>query len=316
MSQKLKIGISACLLGKKVRYDGGSFQPALINEVFPAYFDFVSFCPEVEIGMSIPRETIRLIKTEDSVRLIAPKSGIDHTASMESYAKEKVQAMENMGCSGFILKKDSPSCGMERVKIYEAHQRSRRNGVGLFARQLQETFPLIPVEDDGRLNDIRLREHWIERVFAVHRLNRFIEEQPNLGQLMEFHASSKMQLMVHHPQKYRLLGKKLASVEKHELPEFYPQYKTAFMDIMKTKPSIVKHVDVIYHLMGFFKKNISPGDKEELIQVIEQFRKGQVPLVVPLTLLNHHLKNFPTPWMVNQTYLNPFPGELMLRSHL
>ena len=316
MSKRIKIGISACLMGQKVRYDGGSFQPKLIHSVLPDYMDFVPFCPEVEIGMSVPRETVRLVTTETGIKLKAPKSGTDYTNQMNAYSIEKTNALSKLEISGYILKKGSPTCGMERVRVYNSRGIPEKSGNGLFASQLKKAFPNIPIEEDGRLNDIHLREHWIERVFAYDRLRTFLSLKPAVGKLMEFHTQSKMQLMAHHPEKYRLLGRKIALLQKDDLHQFYASYLTSFMQIMSVKPTIAKHTDVIYHLVGFFKKKITASDKKEILNLIEQFRNQIVPIVVPLTLLKHFLQKYPVKWMQEQTYLNPYPTDLSLRSHI
>jgi uncharacterized protein YbgA (DUF1722 family)/uncharacterized protein YbbK (DUF523 family) len=313
---KIKIGISACLLGQEVRFDGGSLKPALINKKFAEYFSYVPFCPEVGIGMGVPRESIRLEKKQDKIVLIAPKSGTDYTDKMIDYSEKKVEALSQMNLCGVILKKDSPTCGMERVKVYDPNKIPDKAGVGIFARILMDRFPLIPVEEEGRLNDIRLREHFVERVFAIDRIKRFIITLPDPGKLMVFHARHKMQLMVHHPQKYRLLGSKVAAVREMDKEKFLHEYQESYMEIMQHMPTIKKHTDVLYHLLGFFKNKITPEDKQEFIELVEQYRLGQIPIIVPLTMINHYLKKYPVDWLASQTYLEPYPRELMLRSYL
>jgi uncharacterized protein YbgA (DUF1722 family)/uncharacterized protein YbbK (DUF523 family) len=313
---KIKIGISSCLIGKNVRFDGGSLKPELINKVFPKYFNYTSFCPEVEIGMSIPRETIRLQKENDRIHLVAPKSGNDYTDEMTSYSKNKVQSLSQSNICGFILKKDSPSCGMERVKIYDPNKVPTKTGVGIFAQELKACFPLLPIEEEGRLNDIRLQEHFVERVFTLDRLKKFLITLPGPGKLMSFHANHKMQLMVHHPEKYRQLGSKVAGVRKEDMENFLKEYQQKFLEIMQKKPTIKQHIDVLYHLLGFFKTHISAEEKKEFIDLVEQYRNGQIPIIVPLTMIKHYLKKYPIDWLGSQTYLDPYPPELKLRSYL
>lgn len=316
MTEKIKIGISGCLTGMKVRFDGQGLRPQLINELFSEFFDYVTFCPEVEMGMSIPRETIRLEKQEEEVRLVAPKSNTDHTDGMKTFADNKVAALAELDISGYIVKRGSPSCGFERIKIYNKDKIPAMNGVGMFTEKLIERFPLLPIEDEGRLNDIRLREHWVERVYAYERLKAFLRLKPSRGDIVKFHTNSKMQLMAHHPVKYRQLGKDVAEQHKQVTDEFLVHYENSYMEIMKHQASVKKHADVLYHLMGFFKKDIDSSEKQELVEVIEKYRTGMIPLVTPLTLINHYIKKYPVQWVCDQTYLTPYPEELLLRSYM
>lgn len=313
---KINIGISACLIGQKVRYNGDGLRPALINDQFARYFHYVPFCPEVGIGMGVPRETIRLEKKDGHIRLRASKSGNDYTEQMLEYARQKVEELAGLPISGYLLKKDSPTCGMERVKIYDPNGIPDKSGAGLFANALMERFPLIPVEEEGRLNDIRLREWFIERVFAVRRLQNFLADTPTLGKLMQFHTVHKMQLMAHHPQKYRALGHSLAKTSKAELTAFLAEYADAFLEIMATPASVKKLTDVLYHLFGYFKRAISPAEKQEFVRLLEQYRKKMIPMVVPITMLRHYLQKYPQEWLQDQVFMDPFPEELLLRSHL
>lgn len=314
-TSKINIGISACLVGQKVRYNGDGLKPTLINEQFTKYFGYVPFCPEVDIGMTIPREAVRLEKKDGNIRLWASKSETDYTEKMLDYSHKKVQELARLNISGYILKKDSPTCGMERVKIYDHNGVPAKSGVGLFAKILKERFPLVPIEEEGRLNDMRLRERFVERVFAFRRLQDFLTDNPTLGKLMQFHTAHKMLLMAHHPQKYRALGHALANARKENLSVYLLEYSNAFMEIMSGHTSLKKQTDVLFHLFGFFKKEISSAEKEEFLELVKQYKNKMIPMIVPITMLRHYLKKYPVDWLKAQVYFDPYPEALLLRSY-
>lgn len=313
---KINIGISACLVGHEVRYNGGSLKPPMINDHFAQYFNYVTFCPEVGIGMGVPRETIRLVSEKGNIRLKSSTGENDYTDAMQEYSKQKVDELSKLNIYGYILKKDSPTCGMERVKIYHNNNMPEKNGIGMFAQVLLDRFPMVPVEEEGRLKDIRLRESFVERVFAFKRLKDFIGDSPTVGKLMSFHTAHKMQLMAHNPEKFRKLGRKVALVKKDQLNNFLIEYATDFMDTLNTRASLKKQTDVLYHLLGYFKKEITSEEKQEFIKLVEQYKKQMIPFIVPLTMLRHYLKKYPDDWLQSQIYLDPYPEELMLRSYL
>lgn len=311
---RIKVGISSCLLGMKVRFDGGHKHDRYLTETLGRYFEWVAVCPEVEIGMSTPRENIRLVGEAADPRLIAPKSGSDYTERMKAYAEQQVAALAREELHGYILKKDSPSCGMERVRVYDHNSVPQRSGIGIYARKLLETYPLLPVEEEGRLNDHRLRENFIERVFAHYRIRQFIKNNPRPGALVAFHTAHKLTLMSHSVKHYQELGRLVAESGKGDFAEKLSAYFALFMEALKLKATTRKHTNVLHHILGYFKKAIDSRDKQEILDLIEQYRTGYLPLIVPITLLKHHLNRNPIPWMSSQTYLNPYPGELMLRN--
>ncbi len=313
-NSELKIGVSSCLLGNEVRFDGGHKHDRYITGTLSNYITFVPVCPEVECGLSIPREAMRLTGDPEKPTLITNKTGIDHTERMINWAKKKVVQLEQESLCGFIFKNRSPSSGMERVKVYDKNNVPRSIGVGLFARAFMDHFPLLPVEEEGRLHDILLRENFIESIF-VYRRWRDVVASPSAGGLVDFHSRHKLLLMAHSEKHCRMMGKMIAQAGKVDHNELIGQYQESLMAAMRLKPTIKKHVNVLMHMMGYFKKLISADEKQELLSVINQFHECIVPLIVPITLLNHYIRKFNEPYLNKQYYLNPHPLELKLRNH-
>lgn len=313
---KISVGISTCLLGENVRFDGGHKHDPFLTETLGQFFQWVQVCPEVEIGLGTPRESMRLIGTPESPRLVAPRSGKDHTETMRQFAAGRVEKLAANDIHGYVLKKDSPSCGMLRVRVYGDSGMAVRTGRGLFADALLRRFPLLPVEEEGRLQDPMLRENYIERVFAHYRWTQFVASRPRAGDVVEFHARQKLALMAHSPKHYRLLGQLVAGAGRTVMNELLPTYGVAFMQCLAVHATAKKHANVLQHLLGYLKKELDAADKAELVRHVEDYRIGLVPLIVPLTLLAHHFRRHPVPWIAQQTYLNPYPTELMLRNHV
>jgi uncharacterized protein YbgA (DUF1722 family)/uncharacterized protein YbbK (DUF523 family) len=312
----IRLGISSCLLGEKVRFDGGHKRDAFLVDTLGAFVEWVPVCPEVEVGMGTPRETLRLVGTPEAPRLIALRSQIDHTAAMQRYAARRLQELARLDLHGYVLKKNSPSCGMERVRVYGNGGAPRRRGRGVFAAALLERFPLLPVEEEGRLSDMRLRENFIERVFAYYRWQQLLSLEPAPRDLVRFHTQHKLTLMAHSQKHYRELGRLTAQAGVMPMPELMERYGTTLMEGLKVKATVKKHANVLYHLLGYLKQYIDGSDREEAVGCIESYRQQLVPLVVPLTLLKHHLRRHAVPWVLEQTYLQPYPAELMLRNHV
>ncbi len=313
---KIRLGISTCLLGKNVRYDGGHKHDPFLTETLGKFFEWVPVCPEVEMGMGIPRESSRLVGSPESPRLIAQRSGTDYTDAMQRFAAERVDKLAASDIHGYVLKKNSPSCGMLRVRVYSDSGMPARNGRGLFADRLLRELPLLPVEEEGRLHDPVLRENFIERVFAHDRWTQFAASRPRARDLVEFHARQKLSLMAHSPQHYRQLGSLVAKAGRTPMNELLESYGPAFMQCLSVHATARKHANVLQHLLGYLKKDLDAADKTELVRHIEDYRIGLVPLIVPLTLLIHHFRRHPVAWVSEQTYLNPYPAELMLRNHV
>ncbi len=312
----IKVGISSCLLGQKVRFDAGHKHDRYITDVLGPFFAFVPVCPELEVGMGVPRESVRLEGTTESPRMVGNKSGADWTDRMNRYAAGRVRRRDLSGLSGYILKKDSPSCGMERVRVYNESGMPDRAGVGLFAAALLRQFPLLPVEEEGRLHDARLRDNFIVRVFAYDRLRNLFQKSYTRGRLVDFHTRHKYLLMAHSPKHYKLLGQLVADV-KHRTPsEMREEYSRLFMEGLAVKTTPKKNANVLQHLLGYLKKQLGPREKQDIVGVIDDYRNELVPLIVPITLLRHYIEKYEIDYVRDQVYLHPHPKELMLRNHV
>ncbi len=317
MTAKIKLGISACLLGEKVRFDGSHQWDRFITGTLGKYVDFVPVCPEVECGFGVPREPMRLAGNPDNPRLITVRTGVDHTDRMINWAKKRVRELEAEELCGFIFKSDSPSNGLERVKVYNAQGVPVKKGVGIFARLFMEHFPLLPVEDEGRLHDLNLRENFIQRLFAFKRWREVASRKNGaLAHLITFHTRHKLLILSHSPQHYRVLGNLVARAKEIPIKELYSQYQTLLMEALRLKTTPKKNTNVLYHLMGFFKKDLSADEKQELLDIIDSYHQGLLPLIVPITLINHYVRKYRQPYLKDQYYLNPHPLDLQLRNHV
>ena len=311
---KITIGVSSCLLGNKVRFDGGHKHDRYITGTLGTFFEFMPVCPEFECGLPVPRESMRLVGDPGDPLLLTSRTGVDHTARMKDWARSRVEGLADNDLCGFIFKSKSPSSGMERVKVYGKNNMPRAVGVGLFARVFKERFPLIPVEEEGRLHDMVLRENFIESVF-VYRRWRSVASDFNLDKLVHFHTDHKMLLRSHSEKHYRELGRIVAKAGNLNSDELLTIYQETLMGAMRLKPTIKKHVNVLQHMMGYFKKQISSDEKQELLEVIESYRQHHVPLIVPVTLMNHYVRKYDDGYLEKQYYLKPHPTELKLRNH-
>jgi uncharacterized protein YbgA (DUF1722 family)/uncharacterized protein YbbK (DUF523 family) len=312
----IRIGISTCLLGEPVRYDGGHKHDRFITGTLAAYFDWVPVCPEVDIDLGIPRPTIRLERHNEDIRLVMPDRDVDLTDKMRSYAKARVRALEKDELSGYLLKKNSPSCGMERVRVYGPKGAPSKTGVGRFAEELMRRFPNLPVEEEGRLHDPRLRENWIERVFVYHRLRNLWSGRWTVGELVKFHTAHKFLLMAHSPKVYQELGRLVARAKQVPRAELREQYEGQLMDGLKKIATTRRNANVLQHILGFFKRDLDQASRHELLEKIADYHEGFVPLVVPLTLVNHYVRLLGVDYLNDQVYLHPHPKELALRNHV
>jgi uncharacterized protein YbgA (DUF1722 family)/uncharacterized protein YbbK (DUF523 family) len=312
----IRIGISSCLLGEQVRYDGGHKRDNFLVNVFGSYVEWVPVCPEVEIGLGVPRETIRLERKSGLVHLVAPKTQTDHTKTMRTWARSRLKELAREDLSGYVLKSKSPSCGMERVPIYGSKGMPEKKGRGLFAEELIERFGNLPVEEEGRLNDPVLRENFIERVFAYHRLRNAFDGRWRPRQAVGFHTAHKFLLMAHSPKHYRSLGRLVAGVKSAPAKEFRDQYENEFMEAMRLHATAGKHANVLEHMLGYLSDFLEAEARKELLDVIADYRRRLVPLVVPLTLIRHYVRMHKVAYLEGQVYLEPHPKELMLRNHV
>jgi uncharacterized protein YbgA (DUF1722 family)/uncharacterized protein YbbK (DUF523 family) len=316
MNEKIRLGISSCLLGNKVRYDGGHKLDRFLTDTLGPWVEYVPVCPEVECGMPVPRESMRLEGNPECARLITTRTKIDKTEQMLTWAGKRIVELEKENLSGFIFKSGSPSSGMERVKVYDGKGMPSRKGTGLFARAFMEHFPLLPVEDDGRLNDPALRENFIERVFALSRWRKILSGRKNRGGLVEFHTRHKLLILSHSTKYYGDMGKLVAHSKEMSIKELFAQYEESLLQALKLIATTKKNTNVLMHMAGYFKKQLTSDEKRELLETIDLYREGLTPLVVPLTLVNHYVRKYDQPYLRQQYYLNPHPAELKLRTQV
>lgn len=313
--QKINIAISKCLLGEKVRYDGQHKHDRYITGTMEKFFNWVGVCPEADCGMSIPREAMRLVGTPDNHRLMTINSKTDLTPQMLKWAKPKLAELAKVNLCGYIFKAKSPSSGMARIKIYNDKGNVAGYGSGIFAGMFMERFPLVPVIDEGRLHDPDLRENFIERVFVYSRWQKLVESGFDPANLQEFHANHKLLMMAHSPAKLKALGGFVAAINKRSKQQAYTEYFERVTEILKMIPTIKKHTNVLQHIMGYFKNDLSTFEKQELVNLIEHYREGYMPRIVPLTLLCHYTKKYDKAYLKGQYYLEPSPMELLLQNH-
>jgi uncharacterized protein YbgA (DUF1722 family)/uncharacterized protein YbbK (DUF523 family) len=312
----LRIGVSACLLGEPVRFDGGHKRDFFLVDALGRFVDWVPVCPELESGLGVPRESMRLVGTTGEIRLVTVRTAQDHTDTVTRYALRRIEQIAEEGLSGFVLKRDSPTCGMERVRVYNRIGVPTRNGRGLFAAALTERFPTLPVEEEGRLTDPRLRENFIECIFAYRDLSRLFTGRWTIGDLVRFHTARKLTLLAHVPTAYQRLGRLVAGGNALARSALRAQYSTVFMKALRTVATPRRHGNVLQHMLGYFKDTLDQGDRDELLTLIRRYAAGEVPLVVPLTLFAHHIRRHDVSYLAGQNYLSPHPAELMLRNHV
>lgn len=306
--KKIPVGISSCLLGQNVRFDGGHKLDPYITGTLSEYFEFHPFCPEVEIGLGTPRPAIHLVRIDNAIHCVGIKDPeLDVTERLRNRATHQKDLHADL--CGYILKKDSPSCGMERVKVYAGSQ-PHKDGVGIYAQEVMRNNPLLPVEEEGRLGDPGLRENFIQRVYVLYRWKLMLAEGLTISSLTHFHARHKLIIMSYDD--YRDLGQLLAGLNKANLAPVAEQYISQLMITLKKTATRKNHVNVLQHIQGYLKKALSADDKAELCEVIERYRNGYVPLIVPLTLLKHHFRKAPDPYIEESYYMSPYPQELQL----
>ncbi len=317
IDSRIRLGISACLLGERVRFDGGHKRDAFLVETLGRFVEWVPVCPEVESGMAAPREPMRLVRLDGrTLHLRVTMSGEDLTRTMNRYTRRRIDELAGEGLCGFILKKNSPTCGLERVKTYSATGQLAKPGRGLFAAAIASRFPLLPVEEEVRHNDPRLRENFVERVFAYQRLRTLFASRWTLGDVVRFQTIHKLTLMARQPQAYQRLGRLVGNGKTMPRSDFRDSYSSAFMAALTIVATPRRHANVLQHMLGYLKKTLDRESRAELLALIEGYAREQVPLVVPLTLFAHHIRRCGVTYLADQTYMQPHPSELMLRNHV
>ncbi|GAB4227414.1 MAG: DUF523 and DUF1722 domain-containing protein [Deltaproteobacteria bacterium] len=312
----VRILISACLLGEKVRYDGGHKRDAFLSDTLGRFVEYVPVCPEVECGLPVPREAMRLVGDPASPRLLGARSGDDHTERMARWATRKMEELAPLDLCGYICKKGSPSSGMERVKVYGPSGVPSRAGSGMFTKAFMDRFPLVPVEEEGRLQDPVLREMFVERVFTMRRFRNLVASGRTRGGLVAFHTGHKLLLLSHGRPRYEELGRLVARAKELPAGELYERYQELLAAALGQKATTAKCADVLLHMAGHLKRVLDGDERRELLDLVERYRKRLVPLVVPLTLLRHHVRKHRIQYLERQVFLDPHPVELMLRNHV
>ena len=314
--EKIKVGISSCLLGENVRYDGGHKLDRFLKDTWGKYVEYVSICPEIECGLGVPREAMHLEGNIASPRLMTTCARQDMTKRIVDWARKRVTQLEKRALCGFIFKSNSFSCGIALIKIYNENTMPVKKGMGIFAGIFMVHFPLLPVEDERRLNNPVLRENFVERIFALKLWREVLKKKENRGNLLDFHARHKLLILAHSPRHYQMMEKLVAGQENIPLPELIRQYQVLLLESLELKTTPKKNTNVLQHMMGYFKKQLSISEKKELLEVINHYQKGYLPLVVPVTLINHYVRKYGQPYLGEQVYLNPHPLELQLRNRV
>ena len=312
----MKIGVSSCLLGTPCRYDGAGSKSNFVVEELSKYFKLISYCPEA-IAFGTPRESIRLVDVEGETRVISNKEHKDVTKELNDISQTlALEAFDDNLC-GFVFKAKSPSCGIERVKLYENNSNMcEKKAVGLFAKAVIKKQPLLPIEEDGRLNDPWLKENFLMQIFAFSDLKKFLDKTPDFKALVEFHTSYKYLIYAKGQESYKKLGAIVANHNKKPLEKVLEEYKIAFLLAIGEKGNINKTYNVLLHIFGYFKKLINKDEKEHILTACEEYKQGIIPLIAVVKLLNLYVKRFDDKYLKVQKFLNPYPKELALRSDL
>jgi uncharacterized protein YbgA (DUF1722 family)/uncharacterized protein YbbK (DUF523 family) len=314
--EKIKLGISACLMGQNVRYDGGHTHDPFLTQTLGQYVDYLPICPEVECGLPVPREAMRLVGDPSNPALVTNKTGINITEQMKEWGRNRLDALKNVNLCGFIFKSKSPSSGMERVKVYGENGIPANVGIGIWARMFMDRFPLLPVEEEDRLHDPMLRENFIQRIFVFKHFQEIRSKGISRGNLVDFHTRHKLLIMAHSPAHYRAIGKFVADSHHHTPEALFDGYAALLNTAMSIRSTTAKNINVLMHIMGYFKKQLSGDEKQEILEIIDQFKNHHAPLIVPITLMNHYVRKYQEPYLKTQVYLTPHPSELGLRNHV
>jgi uncharacterized protein YbgA (DUF1722 family)/uncharacterized protein YbbK (DUF523 family) len=315
LSEKPRIGVSACLLGHTVRYDGSHRRSPFLTASLAQFVEWAPICPELQAGMGVPREPVRLIGTQSNPRMIGQHSATDWTTPMTDVAARFVEGTQKSPLCGFVFKKDSPSCGMERVRLYHGIGAPSKTGGGLFARALMQALPLLPAEEEGRLEDPELRENFIERVFALHRWQKLCAARKSIGLLVRFHTRHKFLLLAHSEPHYRRLGQLVASARQTSARHTYDSYEEIFMGALAVSATTKKHANVLAHMSGYISDTLDDEERRGLVALIGDYRLGLVPLIAPVTLVRHYIDKYRIGYLQSQIYFEPYPSELMRHNY-
>ncbi len=314
--EKLRLGVSSCLLGDRVRYDGGHKYESWIVDTLGPYADFVSLCPESESGLPIPRETIDLMGSKDDYRVLTTNSRVDHSQRLQDWSLAAIKKLKEARLCGFILKSESPSCGMGLLKIYSLQgELLSETGVGIFARELMRAFPLLPIEEEVNLQDAALRENFIDRIFVMQRWWQLLDGPGKVGDMIRFHSNHKYLIMAHSPQHYHQMGKLVADIKSYDAQEFQNQYLKLLMTACAHQASAGNHQNVLLHILGYFKDDLAPSQKQEMLTLIDQYKDGAIPLTAPIALITHYVRKYNKGYLADQVYLNPHLMKLKICTH-
>lgn len=316
MEKTIRLGISACLLGSKVRFDGGHKWDRFITETLGQCVEYRPVCPEVECGLGVPREPLRLAGYHGFPRLMTAHTGQEHTKRMARWVRKRVVGLAKEDLWGFIFKARSPSCGVKRIRVFNEEGALTKNGVGIFARAFMEHFPLCPVEDEDRLHDPAIRENFIERIFVCKRWREILAQKMSQGNLVDFHTRHRLVILAHSPKHHSMMYKLVSRAQGLPLKEVYLQYQKLLMEAVRLKATLRKNAKVLQHIVGCLKKQLSPDERKELLEAIDSYRQGCATLIVPITLLDHYARKYNLSYLKEQRYLRPHPIELQLRNHV
>ncbi len=311
----VRLGVSSCLLGERVRYDGGHCRDDFVTEMLGPLVRWESICPEMGVGMGTPRPTIRLAEDGGQVRLVESRNGADHTGAMDAYSRRKLEQVNPNQLDGYIFKKNSPTCGLHRIAVYKGEMKAHKNGTGVFAQVVRDQYPDLPLEEDGRLNDDSLRESFVEQIFCRNRWRRLVASGLTRGKLVEFHAAHKLQLRAHDERSYRILGTLVGTAGTTPDGELFESYGREFLRCIAKPASIGRRINVMHHVLGYFKGVLPRPMKHHLLDTIEEYRSGHLPLIVPLSLLAFNAQQHQVGYLLGQVYFDPYPREWMLRNH-
>jgi len=314
---KPRLGISQCLLGEPVRYDGGHKLDPFLTNVLTPFVEWIPVCPEVEAGLGTPREAMCLMGNSDSPRLVTIHTKVDHTRLLQQYSRRRIRKLLASDLDGYIFKNNSPTCGIHRINVYNEKGQAARQGTGLFSYRVQQALPLLPIEEEGRLTNDTIRENFFERIFCYQRWKTLLQHKPiSRRAIVDFHIRHNCVLLAHSPSHYQRLGQLVAKAREYTPRDLTARYGPLFMDTLKVKPTVNNQVKVLNHFVGFLKKHLQQTEREELQQHIKDYHHNLIPLAVPLTLIKHYVRLLPMPHLIDQVYLNPHPQELILRNHI